>query len=181
MGVIQPCCFDDKKYKNGKRRGGGLTRLTKHSLNTNLNIPNSPSKLHKYKSIDDIKEEEPMNSNNTTTNNNSSSNKSNKNEPQNESSCFNEIIIRKHSRKLKTVSAKDNKKNTEKNIGRGKTKQMSQHQQSINDQKICDDFIKGELKGSGRFGNVYSGLGSSSGEMVAIKTFKNLNVDVKKK
>ena len=37
------------------------------------------------------------------------------------------------------------------------------------------DFIKGEIKGKGRFGIVYSGLCSNSGEIVAIKIYDNIS------
>ena len=43
------------------------------------------------------------------------------------------------------------------------------------------DFIKGEIKGKGRFGIVYSGLYSNSGEILAIKIYDNVSEDSKKK
>ena len=43
------------------------------------------------------------------------------------------------------------------------------------------DFIKGELKGKGKHGEVYSGLCSLSGEIVAIKIIKNISEDKKRK
>ena len=43
------------------------------------------------------------------------------------------------------------------------------------------DFIKGEIKGKGRFGIVYSGLYCNSGEIVAIKIYDNVNEDSRKK
>ena len=44
-----------------------------------------------------------------------------------------------------------------------------------------NDFIKGEIKGKGRFGIVYCGLSSNSGEIVAIKLYDNIsNLKVEK-
>ena len=43
------------------------------------------------------------------------------------------------------------------------------------------DFIKGEIKGKGRFGIVYSGLYSNSGEIIAIKIYDNVSEDSRKK
>ena len=44
-----------------------------------------------------------------------------------------------------------------------------------------NDFIKGEIKGKGRFGIVYCGLSSNSGEIVAIKIYDNIsNLKVEK-
>ena len=172
MGVIQPCCFDDQKKNFGKRKGG-LTRLTRSTLKKNTKISNDSSSPHKYNSkvgIDDIKDTESMNSNNNKKNNTTNTS-NNRIDSENDSGLFSEIIIKKHKKKS----------NKNKNNGNSaKVYNISQQEKSNNSKKICDDFIKGELKGSGRFGKVYTGLGTSSGDMVAIKTFENLNDDVKK-
>ena len=174
MGSMQPCCFDNSK-KNGKRKSG-LTRLTKLRLKSNY-----PPNLYNYKSRDEIKEIESKKSNNNNNKTYSYNASKNVNKSQNDNNLSSGIIIRKRSRKLQPIKNFDNMKSDDRNLNKSKETDISQHEKSSNNKIICDDYIKGELKGMGRFGKVYSGLGSNSGNMVTIKIFENLNDDIKKK
>ena len=76
------------------------------------------------------------------------------------SKTFNSIYSNKKEQKIE----KNTKIKTNNNLKNIKNEYYSQK-----------DFIKGEIKGKGRFGIVYSGLYSKSGEIVAIKIYDNVN------
>ncbi len=78
-----------------------------------------------------------------------------------------------HSKTLNSIYANKKKENIEKNSKINTNNNLNNEKNEYYSQK---DFIKGEIKGKGRFGIVYSGLYSKSGEIVAIKIYDNVNL-----
>ena len=75
----------------------------------------------------------------------------------------------------KTLNSIYNKKEQNKKETISKIKTNNNLKNEKNEYYSQKDFIKGEIKGKGRFGIVYSGLYSKSGEIVAIKIYDNVN------
>ncbi len=59
------------------------------------------------------------------------------------------------------------------------SKSKHENKLSINRIQNKNEFIRGKLMGSGRFGSVYSGLSANTGEIVAIKIY-NVGTDIRK-
>ena len=181
MGVIQPCCFEDKRNKRN-----GLMRLTKNNQiidNTSRifkNYQKNKKKLTKQKSI---------------TNNNHS------NIQLNEIISEDTTIFNKESYEKKTrfksrfefdekegiySFSKLNKKKKNKSTSvecsnpaiRKKNFNLKQEKSKsckINTTFYKKNFMKGEFIGAGRFGEIYSGLNISNGKIVTIKTYNNIS------
>ena len=75
----------------------------------------------------------------------------------------------------KTLNSIYNKKEQNKKETISKIKTNNNLKNEKNEYYSQKDFIKGKIKGKGRFGIVYSGLYSKSGEIVAIKIYDNVN------
>ena len=87
----------------------------------------------------------------------------------------------KNFEKNRYSNIKTNSKNNQNQINYTETFQYSNPLCETRQFYTHNDFIKGEIKGKGRFGIVYCGLNCNSGEIVAIKIYDNIsNLKVEK-
>ena len=154
MGVIQPCCFEERKTN----RKTGIMRLTKENKRLSNPIINNGlfKKFHsnKGKSSNKKNEEKKNNRiNNKETSKNRNAKKGCKNH---KSSSIDNPLMRSNT---------FNKTNNP-----DKKKRKIYHKIS---------YIKGDKIGEGRFSEIYSGLCISNGEIITIKYFKNLSEEQK--
>ena len=121
--------------------------------------------------------------------------KNQNNENKNIQNSLNQQNIKIQNPRLKLLNIQKNK-NFEKNRYSNIITNSKNNQNKINytetlqySNPLCEtqqfythnDFIKGEIKGKGRFGIVYCGLNCNSGEIVAIKIYDNIsNLKVEK-
>jgi hypothetical protein len=102
-------------------------------------------------------------------------NKIRKSKPKN----FSEGELLKFQNKKSNILNSKNQNQKRKNL----LKKIYKIKENINKNEYYSqkDFIKGEIKGKGRFGIVYTGRYSYSGEIIVIKIYDNLSEDSRKK
>ena len=189
MGVIQPCCFEDKR----NNRRNGLMRLTK----SNRIIDNTSRVLKNHQ-----KNKKKLSKQNSVTNNNNHSNiqlneiisedtiisnkESSEKKPRNRSKIeFDEkegiYSFSKLNKKKKNKSISVDCSNPVIRKNSFDLKEEKSRSCKINTTFYKKNFMKGEFIGGGRFGEIYSGLNISNGEIVTIKIYNNISETQKNK
>ena len=188
MGVLQPCCFEDKRTN----RKNGLIRLT----NKNKIIDNTSNLLKNYQ-----KNKKRQFNKKNTANNNSHSNIqlndmisedtiiSNKESKSKKKRKKLELDINENEDVYSFNKSKKRKKNRNSSMDITNPvtrKNMYEHNyeksKSIKFNTFYrKNFMKGKFIEEGRFCKIYSGLCISTGEIVAIKTYSNLSDELKNK
>ena len=188
MGVLQPCCFEDKRTN----RKNGLIRLT----NKNKIIDNTSNLLKNYQ----------KNKKRQFNKKNNANNNSHSNIQLNDMISEDTIISNKESKSKKKRKKleldingnedvysfnKSKKRKKNRNSSMDITnpvtrKNMYEHNyeksKSIKFNTFYrKNFMKGKFIEEGRFCKIYSGLCISTGEIVAIKTYSNLSDELKNK
>jgi serine/threonine protein kinase len=169
MGVLQPCCFEERK----NNRRDGFVRIT----NSNKSIKDPYLNNYKTNKIS------PTKTTNNLINNNNSKNQKLDNSSEYMFSHGNKIENEKVDRQMssytfhKKVKKHKNKSSSVDISNTLKRNKTYQGTEKYSFHKI--NFIKGEKIGEGRFGTVYSGLKISNGEIITVKIYKNLTIPQK--
>ena len=180
MGGIQQCCFEEKRYN----RKNGLLRLTNRNKlidNTSFLLRNyQKSKKKSPKEIDknnnsDIQINGIITENNVISNKETQNKKNNNQTKSDNNEIDNTYKINKSNKKKKNKSSSVDCSNTiirTNTFDLSKEKSKSSHNNNIFHKKY---FIKGKFIGEGRFGQVYSGLCISSGDIITIKFYNKIS------
>ena len=189
MGVIQPCCFEDKR----NNRRNGLMRLTKNNRiidNTShilKNYQKNKKKLSKQNSIINNNNHSNIQLNEIISEDTMISNKdSSENKTRNKSKIeFDEkegiYSFSKLNKKKKNKSTSVDYSNPANRKNSFDLKEEKSRSCKINTTFYKKNFMKGEFIGAGRFGEIYSGLNISNGEIVTIKIYNNISEIQKQK
>ena len=183
MGVIQPCCFEDKR----NTRRDGLIRLTKNNRiidNTShilKNYQKNKKKLSKQKSVknnnnhSNIQLNEIISEDSEISNIESSEKKTRKKSKFDFDEKEGIFSFSKLNKKKKNKSTSVDCSNPAIRKNSFDLKEEKSISCKINTNFYKKNFMKGEFIGSGRFGEIYSGLNISNGEIVTIKIYNNIS------
>ena len=186
MGVIQPCCFEDKRGN----RNNGLIRLTNkkqiidNTSNILKNYQKSKRKQFNKKNIVNISDHSNIQLTEMTCENNSISKKETPNKKKK-----NKLNIDIDDKKDRYSFNGSNKRKKNRNASMDTSNPvMRKRLSNINDEKSKSakintfhkkNILEGSLIEKGKFGNINTGLFISSGQVVVIKTYNNISDGLK--
>ena len=171
MGGIQQCCFEEKRYI--KKRG--LIRLTNRKINNYQKYKKKSSNENNKNNNSDIQLNGIITENNIIPNKETQKTKTNS-QKKNDKNEINKIYnFNKHK---KNKNNKSSSVDSSKTVIRKSTFDLTEDKSknsSNNNIFHKKKFMKGKFIGEGRFGQVYSGLCISSGEIITIKIYNNIS------
>ena len=188
MGVIQPCCFEDKRgnRKNGLIRLTNKKQIIDNTSNILKNYQKSKRKQFNKKNTVNISGHSNIQLTEMTSENNSISkketpNKKKKNkldidiDGKKDTYSFNGTNKRKNNRNasMDTSNPAMRKRLSNKNDEKSKSAKINTFHKN--------NILEGNLIEKGKFGNINSGLFISSAQVVVIKTYNNISSRLKNK